>query len=107
MQTTKDIIYKRAIKDKTFIRILKEFKLYKRFFYLLKKNKDKRTIAPVFMDREDYVMHAFRWGDDESPCCTAWPKLYRMLADGTPKANKGIDLYNEIKNQHTIDLWTY
>ena len=103
MEIIKDIIYKQAIKDKTFIRILKEFKLYKRFFYLLKKNKDKRTITPelyLSINRKDYVMYAFRWGDDESPCCTAWPKLYRMLAYGTPKANKGIDLYNE------INLWT-
>ena len=97
--TIKNVIYEKARKDRTFIRILKECNLYKRYFFMLKNYGMSSPAASVSLKdgMASYVMNGFGWSHDHFRHIV-WSNLYCMLEKGEFKTDKGIGLYRDIRN---------
>jgi len=86
MAKCKDAIYKRAIKDKTFVRILKELRLYKRYFQLLTKHGNTGKAPHRFVKMYQYIFNGFPWTTDkEKP--EIWARLYQLIIEQETEIN--------------------
>ena len=102
MAKSKDVIYKQARNDKTFVRILKELRLYKRYFYLLTKHGNTTRTPPRFIKMYQYIFSGFRWTTDkEKP--EIWAKLYQLIMEQETEINAKKQLsVNKLKQ---TELW--
>lgn len=82
----KDIIYKTARNDKTFVRILKELRLYKRYFQLLTKHGNATRTPCHFVKMYQYIFNGFSWTiDKEKP--EIWARLYQLIIEQETEIN--------------------
>ena len=103
MAKYKDIICKTARNDKTFVRILKELRLYKRYFYLLTKHGNTNTITPhCLVKMYQYIFNGFDWTTDKKKP-EIWAMLYRLIKEQENEINSKKQLsVNKLKQ---TELW--
>lgn len=107
----KEIISQRARKDKKFIRLLKELKLYKRFFHMLEKHGNEIAIPLGYNNNKtfkrmcNYLFYGFTWANDEKITSPIWANLYDILEDNETIICKSKTLpLNKLKNNKE---WRY